>query len=810
MLLHGIERMKTMVSVIVACYNIEKYVEEAVRSVMNQTLRDVEIICVDDCSEDGTLAILERLAAEDSRIRIVRHEHNQGTLAVRCHGIQAASGEYVTFLDGDDRLAPETCKEAFKVAKAKNVDVVQFASKLFETQNTPAEQVRSLEKAMAPCEESLSDEEGALVNACFVHRKFGWNLCGKLLKTSVMLEASRFFENQRVLMAEDMLHCFMALVFAQGYAALNRPYYHYRQGTGVTAISQYMPVERMQAFAQEYQVYDLLDRWLEKLQVREKYHQALEFVRKTVYQDMYYAFANRLYSSDYTRAAEILAQYWPAEELAVAISWGLYREGNWIKKAELIGVLKHAGFLQVKPRCVKTVGTFYFRMYNGGVERVISKLAPVWQANGWRVVVFTEEINDLDYALPEGVIRVVIPRITEYTLDNVEARTRAWIKAIQEYQIDAMVYHAWLVKELMGDQIAIKSTGIPMVMHTHGLFSIGLGEPRMSYQYQAATQKNGYALCDVMVTLGEVDAAWWNSLGYRAVKTVNPSTYDLCTIQTASLKERNVLWVGRISEQKQVYEAFRVMRLVHEKVPDARLQIVGSAETEEAMRQVRTYLSSQKMNDYVSLEGFQSDVRPYYEQAALVLWTAGYEGAPMGMVEAKAFGLPIVCYELANVDMTRAPRGMCVVRQKDCEEAARQVIALLEDDALRTELGRESRRSVEDMYSIDLGAHWKNILELAMQPREEEKMASELSPMETTARMSMDFLAKGIEYRLGFDRLSDSGEGPNEGKAETMKALEEMYIDGYFVKAYVLLNKVFPKGGKARETVKRIASLFLK
>ena len=63
-----------MVSVVIACYNVEKYVEEAVRSVMNQTLRDIEIICVDDCSEDGTLAILERLAAEDLRIRVIKHE----------------------------------------------------------------------------------------------------------------------------------------------------------------------------------------------------------------------------------------------------------------------------------------------------------------------------------------------------------------------------------------------------------------------------------------------------------------------------------------------------------------------------------------------------------------------------------------------------------------------------------------------------------------------------------------------------------------------------------------------------------------
>ena len=321
-----------MVSVVIACYNVEKYVEEAVRSVMNQTLRDIEIICVDDCSADGTLAILERLAVMDSRIKVIKHEINQGLMAVRFHGLQAATGEYTAFLDGDDFLDKRVCEEAQTIAIKENVDVVQFGTTLFETDSVPAEQLISLRKTMAPCLKSLPKEEGKLVESCYVERLFSWNLCCKLISTGILRKAFAFFNGERLTMGEDMLCCFMTLVFARGYEALNKPYYHYRQGTGMTAISQYMPVERMQAFAQEYQVYGLLDQWLDRLQVKEKYLLAYEFVRKTVYQDMYYAFAHRIYGSDYPRAAEILSQYWPAGELAVAMSWGLYREESWIRK----------------------------------------------------------------------------------------------------------------------------------------------------------------------------------------------------------------------------------------------------------------------------------------------------------------------------------------------------------------------------------------------------------------------------------------------------------------------------------------------
>ena len=92
----------TLVSVIVCCYNVEKYVEEAVQSVMSQTYPNIEIVCVDDASTDLTLSILEELACEDTRIKIVRHLTNQSLTAVRASGLQAANGERVLFLDGDD------------------------------------------------------------------------------------------------------------------------------------------------------------------------------------------------------------------------------------------------------------------------------------------------------------------------------------------------------------------------------------------------------------------------------------------------------------------------------------------------------------------------------------------------------------------------------------------------------------------------------------------------------------------------------------------------------------------------------------
>ena len=94
-----------LVTVIIPAYNVEAYVEDAVRSVLNQTLTDLELIVVDDGSRDGTGAILDRLAAEDPRMSAL-HVKNGGAPAARNLAIDRARGRYLVFVDADDECRP--------------------------------------------------------------------------------------------------------------------------------------------------------------------------------------------------------------------------------------------------------------------------------------------------------------------------------------------------------------------------------------------------------------------------------------------------------------------------------------------------------------------------------------------------------------------------------------------------------------------------------------------------------------------------------------------------------------------------------
>lgn len=113
-----------MVTVIMPAYNAERYIEEAVRSVMAQTFPYWELIIIDDGSRDATVEIAERMAGEDSRITLLRNEVNMGVAKTRNRGLDLAEGSYVALLDSDDIWYPEKLERQVALAQKTNAGIV--------------------------------------------------------------------------------------------------------------------------------------------------------------------------------------------------------------------------------------------------------------------------------------------------------------------------------------------------------------------------------------------------------------------------------------------------------------------------------------------------------------------------------------------------------------------------------------------------------------------------------------------------------------------------------------------------------------
>ena len=123
--------MSTAVSVIVPVYNSEKYLDQCVQSLINQTLKEVEFIFVDDGSTDSSVQILEKYQSTDGRIKIIKQQ-NQFAGVARNNGMKAAIGKYLMFLDSDDFFELNMLEKLFKTAEQNKTDIVVFGYNTYD------------------------------------------------------------------------------------------------------------------------------------------------------------------------------------------------------------------------------------------------------------------------------------------------------------------------------------------------------------------------------------------------------------------------------------------------------------------------------------------------------------------------------------------------------------------------------------------------------------------------------------------------------------------------------------------------------
>ena len=127
------------VSVIIPVYNTGKYVEACLESIINQTLNEIEIICINDGSDDNSLEIIRKFEEKCNNVKVL-NETNSGPGASRNKGLDIAVGKYIYFMDSDDLISPNMFKNLWNICEDKNLDVIYFSGKSFfeneELENT--------------------------------------------------------------------------------------------------------------------------------------------------------------------------------------------------------------------------------------------------------------------------------------------------------------------------------------------------------------------------------------------------------------------------------------------------------------------------------------------------------------------------------------------------------------------------------------------------------------------------------------------------------------------------------------------------
>lgn len=225
---------KGLISIIVPIYNTEIYLANCLESLINQTYKKIEIICINDGSTDNSLNILERYKYKDERIKII-NQTNQGVSQSRNNALKDINGEFVLFVDSDDFIDLNTCEFAIDKIIEKNVDVV-FWTYIREYEN------KSLTKDIFEQESLLFDKEAVYYK--IYRRIFGLYkdelkrpdhgdsivpVWGKLYKSSIILNNNIKFIDYKTVAAEDALFNMKYFSYVNSAYYEKRYLYHYRK-----------------------------------------------------------------------------------------------------------------------------------------------------------------------------------------------------------------------------------------------------------------------------------------------------------------------------------------------------------------------------------------------------------------------------------------------------------------------------------------------------------------------------------------------------------------------------------------------------
>lgn len=227
-----------MLSVVIPCYNVEKFVQKCANSILVQKGFDCELIFVNDGSKDNTLHVLENLAIKDNRIKVINQE-NKGLSGARNTGIENAKGDYIMFVDADDWLEPNAFELISK--NFNNEDLFCFSyNRVFDNKITPRDlkiegsfDANFIQRRMVGLiGKELSDPSQAdsLVTV--------W---GKIYKSDFIKKNNIQFVETNIFGNEDAFFNIQYLEFASNSKVLNLPLYNYRKNNYLSYTNLYKP-----------------------------------------------------------------------------------------------------------------------------------------------------------------------------------------------------------------------------------------------------------------------------------------------------------------------------------------------------------------------------------------------------------------------------------------------------------------------------------------------------------------------------------------------------------------------------------------
>lgn len=673
------------VSIIIPVYNGANYLRDAIESAINQTYPNTEIIVVNDGSTDN--GETERIALSyGKRIRYF-YKENGGVASALNYGIEKMEGEFFSWLSHDDAYHPEKiATEVEEACKYKDPSKVFFCGyttidsegKILQDYHLPKYVTENIDCLLA------------------LDTDYTLNGCTLLIHKSMFEKYGKFDTTRRFTQDYDLW-----LKFSKS--------------------AEFVYIDKCLVYSRQHQEQDTRKKNNIVTLEADKFHfmaisqlspiSAAKYLNgrmnKIFYQFQNYKANNYIYTS--------LA--------IIKLIFLLYaREGMHSEGIKQIGKLLNVKLyntsripddqiaVKTKP---KTIMIYSNAWTFGGIERVMTILSN-YLCDKYNIILLSESSpNEAGYELPENVVHLKMVRESDCQIPFC-------ISAIANMlDIDLFIGNPNIIQEFLPVYKLLHGLNIKSIAANHYYYFL-------PYQIEwirpiARLRHEAFRYANVVTwstTFGARLCAAYNPNVAVAVMP-NPNTYSPSDVSEENHREKVVLAVGRFYDAiKRVDKMLRVFKEIYIRDPSVRFILVGGYDMDMVVPDTcKTVGSLLKELDFpdgtVTFTGEQSDVKPYYEKASVLILTSECEGFGMVLTEAGTFGLPVVMFEIPGTEeiIIDNENGF-IVPQNDYDQMADRILQLMHDAELWKQMSSRARGLATRFSQDIICRRWEKLIDL--------------------------------------------------------------------------------------------------
>ena len=629
---------KPKVSILIPVYNTAQYLPRCMSSVLEQTLKDIEIVVVNDASPDNAAEVLAEYAKQDFRVKIVTHEKNGGILAARLSGIAAATGEFLIFLDADDYLDLDTARACYAKAKATGADIVHFEFDVRVEHKKKLPFTREVERALAPYKGTLLGKR--VFEGAFVDQLYRWNICGKCFSAEVCRKGAAALPPGYYIMAEDFCFYSMMSFFATHYEPLLKKCYYYGLEIGVSA---YALVDT-KGFEKNCSVFTALNAvksFLALNGVFEQYKNAFEEQERKIINDLLDRWEHKLIESERSASFSYMCSHYDHGGLVRSLTDYFFGVAE-----NLAAYLGETEVLKRPPKPVRHIGLYLDRLARSDFAQGMLEAALQWSRSGWKVTVIagTPDEENLP-SLPDGLTLCKMPfPLDDSTRKTLAARIPCWEKFRTENGIDTIVHGATESPFLLFDLLAIKLSGLNFI-----------AVPQTGFNTLADSTLGGFlcrtrcfAFSDAVAAPGKMEQNWYRSLKTRTVAAPVPAPLPPDETQR---KSKYLLWLGNFGDPSQIHNLISAWSKIAKDFPKLKLLLPGKQNTTAAEHALNDLVSLLKQKNSIVYVRNTEDAKATLSETAAIVLTADPGLFQRILIPASESGIPILSSQGKLPDM---------------------------------------------------------------------------------------------------------------------------------------------------------------